>query len=143
MSSSMKYAVTVAGLVLAVIALGNLLNHRPNNGERWTDVDHDSDTVSMVIRNVVLVALLSLFDLALTLLAHQAGGFLELNPLSDRLLGDSFHFVLFKVTTLSVACLILVMIRKHRLAQMASWWLCLVCTVLTFRWLTFNSIFLA
>ena len=34
------------------------------------------------------------------------------------------------------------MLRKHYPARLASWWLCLLCTILTFRWLTFNALFI-
>ncbi len=47
----------------------------------------------------------------------------------------------FKLTSLLLACWILLRLRRYHGAQVASWWMCLVCTVLTFRWVTFNSLF--
>jgi hypothetical protein len=35
-----------------------------------------------------------------------------------------------------------VLLRRHYIARLAAWWLCLACTILTFRWLMFNSMFL-
>ena len=96
----------------------------------------------MVIPNVVLLVLLGVLDLAFTLAAEQGGGFLELNPLGSRLAASPVVLAAFKIASLLGACFILVMLRKYRGAQVASWWLCLVCTILTFRWLTYNSIFL-
>ena len=97
----------------------------------------------MVIRNVVLLVLLGLLDLVFTLAAQQGGGLLELNPLGSELVASPVFLTSLKITSLLVACLILVMLRKYRGAQVASWWLCLACTILTFRWLTYNSMFLS
>ena len=38
---------------------------------------------------------------------------------------------------------LLVALRKHHRAQVAAWWVCLILTVLTFRWLVLNSLFVA
>jgi uncharacterized protein DUF5658 len=142
-SPALKYGVTVIAMVLVVIALGNLLSNHPKRNSRWTDVDQEGDGTTMVMWNVVLLALLNGFDLALSLLAQQAGGFLELNPIGDRLATSPALLATFKISVLLVSCLILVTLRRYRGAQAASWWLCLVCTILTFRWLTYNSMFLA
>ena len=141
-SAPLKYGVTVIAMVLVVIALGSLLNHRPKSDARWRDVDQDGDRVAMVTKNVILLALLNGFDLALSLMAHQAGGFLELNPLGQKLIENPAYLAAFKLTALLTSCLILLMLRKYRGAQTASWWMCLVCTILTFRWLTYNSMFM-
>jgi hypothetical protein len=141
-SVPIRYGVTVAALVLGVIALGSLLNHRPKSRARWSEIDRNGDGVRMAIRNIVLLAVLSVFDLALTLLAEQAGGFLELNPLATNMDGNPIYLASFKITVLCACCLVLAVLSKYRGAQTASWWLCLVCTILTFRWLTFNSMFL-
>jgi hypothetical protein len=142
-SKPVSYAVTVVAMGLGVIALGSLLSYRPDGKARWRDMDTNGEGVPMVVRNVVLLVLLGLFDLALTVLAQQTGGFLELNPLGSELAESPALLAGFKVTTLLAACLILLMLRRYRAAQAASWWLCLICTVLTFRWLTYNSMFLA
>ena len=72
-------------------------------------------------------------DLALTLIAHQAGGFFELNPLGSRLVESPVMLATFKMSSFLAACLILVSLRRYRTAQTASWWLCLTCTILTLR----------
>jgi hypothetical protein len=142
-SKPLRYGVTVVAMLLAVIATGSLLNHRPTSGVRWREIDSGGDGNGMVVRNVVLLSVLGGFDLLLTLAAQQAGGFLELNPMGAELAGSPILLSAFKVTAFVVACAILVKLRHYRGAQIASWWLCLVCTILTFRWLTFNSLFLA
>ncbi len=142
-SAPVRYGVTVIAMVLVVIAFGSLLNDRPMSNARWSDIDQSGDRVAMVTRNVVLLALLNGFDLALTLVAQQAGGFMELNPLGAKLAAHPAYLAAFKLTALLGSCLILMMLRKYRGAQTASWWLCLLCTILTFRWLTYNSMFLS
>jgi len=140
-SKPVKYGITLAAMALAVIAVGTLLTSRPNQQGRWRDVDDARESKAMVVRNVVLLAALGGLDLFLTLAAQQAGGFLELNPLGSLLADQPLLLGGFKLLSLSAACLILVMLRRYRGAQVASWWLCLLCTMLTFRWVTYNSLF--
>ena len=142
-SKPVKYGVTVATMGLAVVALGSLLSYRPNGQTRWREVDGAGEGAPMVIRNVVLLVLLGVLDLVFTLAAQQGGGLLELNPLGSELAASPLLLTSFKVTSLLGVCFILVMLRRYRGAQIASWWLCLVCTVLAFRWLTYNSMFLS
>ena len=137
-----RYLVTLVAMGLVVAAFGNLLSHHPERGVRWRDVDPNGDGVGMVKRNVTLLILLGVFDLACTAVAEQAGGFLELNPLGSRMTGEPLALAAFKITTLIFACGILLTLRNYRAAQAASWWMCLVVTVVALRWLTYNSMFL-
>lgn len=137
------YGFNVTAMVLAVLAVGTLLSRGPPHHLRWNDVDSTGDGVSMVARNVILLLLLGVFDLGCTLLANQTGGAFELNPLGSRLAGNAVLLASFKTTSLLGACLILVMLRRYRGAQIASWWLCLLCTFVVFRWLSCNSLFLS
>lgn len=141
-SSSMKYGITLSAMLLAVVALGNLLLYQPQRHGRWNDVNDNSDENGMR-RIVVLLALLGGFDLLLTLAAQQAGGFLELNPLGSQLISSPMMLTAFKMTSLLLACWILLRLRRYHGAQVACWWLCMLCTVLTFRWVTFNSLFIS
>jgi hypothetical protein len=127
---------------LVVTACGTLLNYRPKSRSRWTEVDTTGEGVSIVVRTVALLVVLGIFDLGCTLVAQQAGGFTELNPLGSRLVTNPILLTAFKMTTLLGACAILVALRRYRGAQVAAWWMCLICTVLTFRWLTYNSMFM-
>ncbi|MHC4179099.1 MAG: DUF5658 family protein [Planctomycetota bacterium] len=141
-SSSLIYGVNVAGLALAVVAFGTLLNHRPKRLACWHEIGGSADGVTLVLRNIVLVVLLSVFDLACTLIAQRSGGFWELNPLGNSLMANPVALVTFKLALLAGSAAILVTFRRRCAAQIASWWLCLLCTILTLRWATYNSIFL-
>ena len=142
-SKPVKYVVTLIAMGLVVAACGTLLNYRPKTRTRWAEIDDIGDGIPIVVRSVVLLILLGLFDLGATLIAQRAGGFVELNPLGDQLIGNPLLLTAFKMTSLLMACAILYALRRYRGAQAAAWWMCLLCTVLTFRWLTYSSMFLS
>ena len=141
-SKPVKYVVTLIAMGLVVAACGTLLNYRPKARTRWAEIDDSGDGIPIVVRSVVLLILLGIFDLAATLIAQKAGGFVELNPLGDQLIGNPLLLTVFKMTSLLMACAILYVLRRYRGAQTAAWWMCLLCTVLTFRWLTYGSMFM-
>jgi hypothetical protein len=94
------------------------------------------------IVSLALIAAFSGLDLVWTLLASGAGQMTELNPIGSHLLRNPLHLSLFKITATVVSCGLLMYLRQHQRAQLATWWMCLVCTVLTFRWLVLNSMFI-
>ncbi len=142
-SQPVKYVVTLMAMGLVVAACGTLLNYRPMPRGRWSELDAAGEGVPIVVRSVVLLVLLGIFDLGCTLVAQQAGGFTEMNPLGSRIVENPLLLITFKLTTLLLACTILFVLRRYRGAQVASWWMCLLCTVLTFRWITYNSMFMS
>lgn len=141
-SRPLKYVITLMAMGLVVAACGTLLNYRPQGRAAWSEVDANGDGIPLVVRSVVLLILLGIFDLGCTLVAQRAGGFTEMNPLGSQLVENPALLTTFKLTTLLLACAILYALRRYRGAQVASWWMCLLCTVLTFRWLTYNSMFM-
>jgi len=143
LSKSVRYSITVIGIVLGVVALGSLLSSRPESRAPWREIDTSGDSIPMVVRNVGFVLVLSFFDLGCTLLARGSDGFVEINPLGSGLLEDPVMLAAFKISSLLIGCGILLSLRRYRGAQVASWWLCLVCTILTFRWATYGSLLLA
>ncbi len=137
------YGLTVAGMVLVVLALGTILNTRPPAGTNWREEDSSESASAFVWRAVMLIVTLSGFDLVCTLLAGQTGRFLEVNPLADSLLASPLVLAGFKGVMTLGAVLILWRLRRFRGAQMASWWICLLLTVLTVRWVVVESLLLA
>lgn len=142
-SRPLKYVITLMAMGLVVAACGTLLNYRPQSRAAWSEIDANGDGIPLVVRSVVLLVLLGIFDLGCTLVAQQAGGFTEMNPLGSQIVENPALLTTFKLTTLLLACGILYALRRYRGAQVASWWMCLLCTVLTFRWLTYNSMFMS
>lgn len=141
--SALGYPLTLAGMVLGVLALGHLLTARPGGEGDSADEGVRSKLVRTTLISVALIAILSAFDLTWTVLAYKAGGMAELNPLGSRLIDDPAALIAFKTGATTVGCGILVLLRRHPTARLASWWMCLVLTVLTFRWIVFNSMFVA
>ena len=135
-------AITMAGFVLSVLALGTLLACRPPMipGRRAKVLS--STACRQVVWLVVLIVILNLYDLVCTLFAHGVGGLWELNPFAGRLMQDAPMVVMFKLALTAGAAILFLVTRHHRLTQVGSWWVGVVYTVLILRWTTFNSIFL-
>ncbi|WDQ17761.1 DUF5658 family protein [Rhodopirellula sp. P2] len=93
------------------------------------------------IISLVIIGLMSGIDLAWTLIAHQSGTMRELNPVGGRLIEDTYTLVAFKILVTSISISLLFYLRLQPLARKATWWCCLVLTLLTARWLTFQSLF--
>ena len=103
---------------------------------------NDSSARQVVIRSLLLVAMLSMVDLIWTILASHTGAMRELNPLGRQWIDSPAQLVLFKFTVVSTAIGLLYWLHQRPIAQVASWWSCLVLALVTARWLTFNSMFL-
>jgi hypothetical protein len=136
-----SYPLSVAGMVLAVLASGHLLKSIPSRDPQLA-AGQTPQLTRFVLTSAALVFSLSALDLIWTILAAQAGQIRELNPLGQGLIEDPASLVAFKLSATLISCALLVALRRHHSAQIASWWLCLVCTMLTFRWLMFNSMFM-
>ncbi|MBL6707498.1 MAG: hypothetical protein ISQ06_15410 [Planctomycetaceae bacterium] len=133
------YPLTIAGMVISVFSIGHLLSNPPNGGRTPDEVEMSPEVMKIVTRSLILVVVLSLLDLIWTLMASQAGTMRELNPVGGRLIDNPATLIFFKVAMTGLAAGLIFKLRYYRRAQLASWWACLILTLLTVRWLTFNS----
>ena len=139
----LAYPLTVVGMVLGVLALGHLLRSFPQVPAGAENPSVHEVFARTTAISVGLVVALSALDLAWTLLASQAGQMRELNPLASQWIKHPEMLLAFKAATTFVGCGLLFALRRYHRAQVAAWWVCLLCTVLTFRWVMFNSMFVA
>ncbi|MCA8997747.1 MAG: hypothetical protein KDA80_12200 [Planctomycetaceae bacterium] len=143
--ASLNYPLTLLGMVLSVVAFGHVLQFRPdpNLARNGVILNPAPDAIQMVNRCVAFVIVLSGLDLIWTILAWQSGQMRELNPFASGLIDDPVALVAFKAIATAIAASLLYLLRQYRQAQQVSWWMCLLCTILTFRWLIFNSMFMS
>jgi hypothetical protein len=142
-SESVQYGVNLFGMVAGVIALGSLLSLRPNTDRPWRELNGSDAGMKLVARCGGLIVLLGLFDLVCTLMAIHTGMFRELNPVASQLTSSPMTVVVFKLAAMTAGVGLLWRLREYVGAQTAAWWMCLVCTLVVFRWLTFHSMFIA
>lgn len=133
-----RFGITVAAMLIGVISLGRLLTSPPIHGQ-WREMDVSPVAVRRTVCSLAIIAVLSGFDLFWTTLHAGGDYFQELNPLASSLVGDTFSSATFKVSLVGMSLLLLFLLRRFRGAQIASWWMCFVCTLLTFRWLVLDS----
>lgn len=138
-----SYFLSLGGMIGAVLGFGHLLSHRPPVGAKSLDTDASPLTLRMLTYTLALIVLYSALDLTWTILAHQAGQMQELNPLGSQLIEDPLRLIAFKVGATGLAVGLLFWLRKYCKAQLAAWWLCLILTLLTARWLMMSSMFVA
>ncbi|MCP4785287.1 MAG: hypothetical protein GY903_27865 [Fuerstiella sp.] len=136
MLESSAYPLTVVGMLLVVMAFGHLLSFKPDS-----DAVKSLETQRAVGRSLTLLVALSALDLIWTLLVSRAGDMKELNPLGAAFIDNPVALILLKTVATLTAVVLLFVLRQHHVAQKGAWWGCLICTLLTVRWLTFNSMF--
>ncbi len=133
---------TFSGFILAVLALGTLISCRPTVLPSSQATVLSEGSCRQVIWLIILIAVLNLYDLACTLSASSMGGLWELNPFASPIIHKSSVVVVFKLGLTVGAVILLLMTRRHRLAQIGSWWIGVLYTVLILRWTTFNTMFM-
>lgn len=141
-TQSAKYLLTMIGMVLAAFSFGVLLQYRPPIGKRWRELDRTGDGFQLMPRFIALVCVLALFDLACTIIAGQGGVFSEMNPVAGTLMQSPVYLILYKFGVTMLGTFLLLRLRPYHGAQLASWWMCFIYCILTFRWSTFNSLFM-
>lgn len=130
------YPMTIIGMVLVVAAFGHLLSSRPSP---HNDVPGKPGAGRAVFVSLALIIALSLLDLTWTLLVSRTSLMKEVNPLGAALIDNPQALIALKTAATLFAVTLLYVLRQHRAAQQGAWWGCLVCTLLTARWLTFTS----
>ncbi len=137
----MSFPMSIAGLLLSVFAFGHIVANKPPN--RFTPVVEEltPEAHELVNRCLILVVALSVLDLIWTILASQANQMAEINPLGRVFIADPLTLAGFKLLMTGLGVTLLYALKRHRIPQTASWWACLILTLLTMRWLTFNSMF--
>jgi hypothetical protein len=75
-------------------------------------------------------------------MAASTGQLRELNPIGSHLVENPRHLAGFKIAITVAAIGVLWLLRRHKRAQLAAWWICLLLTLVTIRWLAFSSMFL-
>ncbi len=138
--SRFAFPLTLLGMILSFVASGHLVSHPPHPLDEETSEKRLRIQQRATVVSIGLLIALSGLDLVWTLLTSQAGQMVEVNPLASQLVEDPFRLIAFKVTMTLGSCAILFALRDRQAARLASWWLCLALTLLTFRWLVFHSL---
>ncbi len=141
--SDWSYPLSLVGMVATVLGFGHLLSHRPPVGAKSLDIDASPLAVGVLTWSLALVVLFSALDLTWTILAFQAGQMRELNPLGSHLIENPIQLIAFKVGATAISVGLLFCLRKYSKAQLAAWWICLILTLLTARWLILSSMMVA
>ena len=137
-----SFFLIVGGMCLTVFSFGVVLTYRPPASLQWKDLNPAPEAIQLVTRCAILIGALSVFDLLCTYLASPASSFWEMNPIGASLIDQPSALVVFKLLFTAVSIGILVRLRTYRGAQMACWWACLLLTLLSIRWVAFNSFFI-
>lgn len=131
------YPMTMVGMLLGVIGFGHVLSRRTQ------DFTEESESLPESGRYVTLALLLmagmSVVDLIWTVLAGQAGVMREVNPLAAAMISSPLQLSVFKAVATGIGLGILYKWRFRRQIQQATWWMCMVCVLLMFRWVMFDS----
>ena len=137
----LSYPLSVGGMVLSVLAIGHLLGGRPHAGKATLGLDPSPEMIRALNWSVAFAAAFSVLDLVWTILATSANsGVTELNPIGSQFVHDPRNMAGFKIGVTFSCLALLWLMRKHKRAQIAAWWLCLILTLVTCRWLLIDSL---
>ena len=141
-AESSQDPLSVLGMLTVVLSFGHLLSCHPSSDCETSSETLSSTTNRVICRTLILVFVLSALDLLWTILAIRTGSMREINPLGSQFVDDPLSMTLFKASATAMAVCLLYTLRHHLLARKAAWWVCLVCTLVAARWVTFNSMFI-
>ena len=127
-------------MMLGVISLGHMLKWSARDFDPDRDASHGPAAGKFVQNALLLMTGMAMIDLCWTILAIQAGVMREVNPLAAGLVHSPLALAAFKFTAMSVSFGIFFTLRERKRAQQATWWMCLICILVTFRWVVVDSL---
>lgn len=139
----MAYPLAVSGMVMSVLAIGHLLGGRPHAGQSTQGTDPSPQMIRALNWSIAFTVAFSLLDLTWTILALNTKAVSELNPIGSQFIHDPRNLAGFKVSVTFSCLALLWLLRKHKRAQVAAWWLCLILTLVTCRWLLVDTLIMA
>lgn len=102
--------------------------------DRRSAIDPSIRRGRRVILLLGLLCLLNAFDLACTVTVYKLGAFEEANPVARYVLQYPNLVVLFKVSLVAFASMVLFVYRRRRLVEYACWSVCTIYIVLAAVW---------
>jgi hypothetical protein len=97
-----------------------------------------------VLLAVAAIWIISVLDLGYTLLESLNSGFVELNPVAAGLIGGSTAtLVSYKLTLLLISTTVLLICRRHRVAELGCWLLLSVYVYVALCWCSYYELRLA
>lgn len=141
-ADNIAYPLTLFAMIVVVVAFGHLLSNKPYLESAPDATGASPEARKVVLKSLLIFGLLSIVDLVWTIVASATGSMREMNPLGNDLINDPMRLIVFKAMAVTLSITLLYALHRRPIAQMASWWSCLVLTLLTARWLTFNSMFM-
>jgi hypothetical protein len=135
-----SYPLTLAAMLVGVIALGHVMKWTARTIVAEQREDYAPQIARCVEIALLLMLVMSSIDLVWTILAGQAGVMREVNPFAAGFIQSPLQLVMLKVCATGLGCGILYIWRQKPQIQDATWWMCLVCVLLTFRWVVFDSV---
>lgn len=136
---TLAYPLTLIAMMLGVVALGHILKWTAHNIVSGQNGSISKQSIHGVEIALLLMAGMSAVDLAWTILASQAGVMREVNPMAAGMIDSPLTLAVFKVIATSLGFGLLYALRTHKRGQEVTWWMCLVCVLVTFRWVLFDS----
>lgn len=134
------YPLTILGMLVGVFALGHILKWTARSIVAEKNADYSPEVIRCVEIALLLMLGMSSIDLFWTILGSQAGVMREVNPIAAGMIQSPYQLIVFKIGATCVGCGILYAWRQRTQIQNATWWMCLVCVLLTFRWVVFSSV---
>lgn len=138
LATKYSYPMTVIAMVIVVLGFGHLLSNQPMRDPQEGDLAKRH----VIVKSLIIIVLLSAIDLIWTIAAAHSGAMRELNPLGSQWVDDPVRLTAFKFAVVGISITILYVLHRRPVAQVASWWCCLLLTLLTARWVVFQSMFL-
>lgn len=136
---TMAYPLTLIAMMLGVIALGHMLKWTAHSIVSNQDGGISIESIRGAEIALLLMGGMSAVDLVWTILASQAGIMREVNPLAAGIIDSPMALAVFKVLATSLGFGLLYVLRTQKRGQEVTWWMCLVCVLVTFRWVMFDS----
>ncbi len=109
-----------ASIAVAIFGLIIVVRHRPKfAGLRGKNDSRDARRT--VVSSIIALVVLNLADLGFTSLLVPTRSFVELNPFADSLMSSLPMLILVKLALIGGGTLLLLLLWRHKVAQLASW----------------------